>query len=546
MFIRLIICISICNGMNRIVNVSLSLPANINMRQSRQWALLLLGSLLLVFLRFDAIPVGLFFDDAHYLVLAESLANGDGYHLINYPHAPVEDAFPPGWPLLLTPAALLFPGNMVVPRLISLAFWLGALWLVLQLLGSRLERPFRWLLLLLVALNPNWVGAAGTAMSEPAYLCFTLLALWLWQQWRRPEASNGWLVGALAAAVYAALIRTIGISLLAGLLVSGFLTLPKRQRRFIFGGLGILLLALLPIFWFNARNGGMLFFSSLYSEHVQYVTANAGRFLRFWAQTAVSTERLADGVLPIFELGQANTLLGSAGLQLLSWAVLALVGLGFVLSLRKSQASEWYVLFYSAIFYVWIVYIDKVQPRILLPLIPFMYFYLVTTVAWISGKVRQPQQARATQVGMSVLGLLALLLLAHNVYSAVQPKRDQALDLTAGSSWIQANTPEDALVLTANAVSDYLYMRRHTLDYPRPTTDIEAYVLANGIDYVVVKPSIQSGQTDQLDDYTSALLAHLAANPARYTVAYTNTDYSVTVFQVQQSSSLTTYARITS
>ena len=66
----------------------------------------LLITLFLSLLRFNTIPVGTFFDDAHYLILAESLATGNGYNLINFPDMPPEDAFPPGWPLLLAPFSL--------------------------------------------------------------------------------------------------------------------------------------------------------------------------------------------------------------------------------------------------------------------------------------------------------------------------------------------------------------------------------------------------------------------------------------------------------
>lgn len=63
----------------------------------RYKVLILLGvvSAVVCLLRFDTIPVGAFFDDAHYIVLAESLAAGTGYRLVNLPSTPVEDAFPP-------------------------------------------------------------------------------------------------------------------------------------------------------------------------------------------------------------------------------------------------------------------------------------------------------------------------------------------------------------------------------------------------------------------------------------------------------------------
>jgi hypothetical protein len=63
--------------------------------------ILILASVLLGVLRFDSFQVGGYHDDAYYIVLAESLARGHGFRLINFPDAPIEVAFPPGWPLLL-------------------------------------------------------------------------------------------------------------------------------------------------------------------------------------------------------------------------------------------------------------------------------------------------------------------------------------------------------------------------------------------------------------------------------------------------------------
>ncbi|MEM8860242.1 MAG: hypothetical protein AAGD96_18090, partial [Chloroflexota bacterium] len=90
--------------------------------------------------RFNSIPVGIFFDDAHYLILSESLANGSGYRLINFPAMPIEQAFPPGWPLLLTPVAKLWPGNLIIPKFVTLGFALCSIWLANVLFKKRLSK----------------------------------------------------------------------------------------------------------------------------------------------------------------------------------------------------------------------------------------------------------------------------------------------------------------------------------------------------------------------------------------------------------------------
>src|SRR5260221_3554784 len=49
----------------------------------------------------DHYAVGVFHDDAMYVILARSIATGQGYRYLNLPGTPVASHFPPGYPLLL-------------------------------------------------------------------------------------------------------------------------------------------------------------------------------------------------------------------------------------------------------------------------------------------------------------------------------------------------------------------------------------------------------------------------------------------------------------
>ena len=77
-------------------------------------AIFVIISTFLGFLRFNSLQLGTSYDDAHYIILAESLSSGQGYELINFPRPQIERAFPPGWPILLTPFKFRFPGNYAV------------------------------------------------------------------------------------------------------------------------------------------------------------------------------------------------------------------------------------------------------------------------------------------------------------------------------------------------------------------------------------------------------------------------------------------------
>ena len=73
-------------------------------------------------------PVGVFQDDAIYVVLAKALASGEGFRMINMPGAPHGTHFPPGYPLVLAALWKLFPSfpdNIVVFKFLNAAFLAG-------------------------------------------------------------------------------------------------------------------------------------------------------------------------------------------------------------------------------------------------------------------------------------------------------------------------------------------------------------------------------------------------------------------------------------
>ncbi len=516
----------------------LFMTSDIKTTRNTYTAALVILSAVWSMVRFNDIPVGSFFDDAHYLVLAESLATGRGYHLINYPQSPLETAFPPGWPLLLVPVTAVFGTSLFWPRLLTFAFWLGSILLTGRLLAHRLPPPLAPLFLALVALNPHLIGMAGTAMSEAGFLFFTLLTLTQLQTWAdQPEKRTLWRLLAIGLAAFLALlVRTIGIALVAAVVISLLRTLRRQQLGWLLaaGGLGVVGLALLA--WFNQGVGGSLIFSQMYSGHLAYLLPRWAEFLRFWeVGTAVSPETLANAVVPVFELQAITARLTPGLMRLLAVAVLLLVAFGFGLRCRQMSAVEWYVLGYLAIFYVWIVYINTVQPRIALPLIPFATFYVVTAVhrliQWLM-HTASPQKAR--QLVQIALALLLVVHLGRNLYAALNPPRHDIADLTAGTTWMASNLPPDVVVMTPNPVPDYLYLHRLTVDYPPNVAQLPTQLAAHSVAYILVRPNLASGRQATLDARGIEILQFIQSSPSQFELIYQNQQKQVWVYRVEK------------
>src|ERR1700730_2310570 len=90
----------------------------IAVRATSWWPMALIGLAALGFamgvLIIDGAPVGVFADDAFYVLLARSVAEGQGFRFLNLPGSPAATHFPPGYPLVLAGlwrVAPSFPAN---------------------------------------------------------------------------------------------------------------------------------------------------------------------------------------------------------------------------------------------------------------------------------------------------------------------------------------------------------------------------------------------------------------------------------------------------
>jgi hypothetical protein len=73
----------------------------------------------------NTLPVGGFYDDAFYVVLAKSIATGHGYRNLNLPGTPFATHYPPGYPLFLALLWLIgpaFPANVLLFKLANALF----------------------------------------------------------------------------------------------------------------------------------------------------------------------------------------------------------------------------------------------------------------------------------------------------------------------------------------------------------------------------------------------------------------------------------------
>ena len=483
--------------------------------------LLIVASAILTILRFDSLQLGASYDDAHYIILAESLSSGQGYQLINFPRPQIERNFPPGWPLLLAPFTLLFPKNYDALKVVSLVLWLVSIFLVYKLFSKRLASPYLEMLTALVALNPLLVGASVTVMSESAYLFFSLLALLIFD--KTDGLKIGWLVLAVLLAFYSQQIRTIGVALIISLLV--ILLLSRR-----FKDMGIV--AALFVIGFmlqagiNLRNGGTVI-SSGYEAQVLSgsVIEKVGQV---WANVSGYFDQVVAGsLIPIF-----GTRLDSAlgGLFfILNFIILLVIVLGLLAWKPKLEWMHIYFIIYTAgILAFWNPNVGSVKARFLIPILPLLYFYFLHGLTWMVNKF---SPRFATRILYGIVGLIALTLFALNLQDWRSPIREQMTDLSIGAGWIAENAPQDAIVMVNEPVPAYVHVQRKTIGFPKNDQELEKYLDNQGIDYILISPLLQSPRSLELDRDIEDMASMLNSSPEKFMVVYANPEYNVTVYQ---------------
>ena len=157
-------------------------------------------------------------DNLTYVLLAESLLrSGDGYALSMAPGPPQpQTQYPPGYPLLLAPILLLLGRNFIALKLLSLVLTASSV-VAFSLFARQGRDKVSWLTLSVVfAVNPLVIDYSHWVLSEAAFLCCTVAAIWLLRKDEK-NPNLGWPFAlALAAQIFGFYIRQIGALLLVG------------------------------------------------------------------------------------------------------------------------------------------------------------------------------------------------------------------------------------------------------------------------------------------------------------------------------------------
>jgi hypothetical protein len=363
-----------------------------------------------------------------------------------------------------------------------------------------------------------------------------LLTFYLFDRWElAKENQSGWLLAlAIFLALFATLIRSVGFTLLIALL--GYLLLSRQWRYAGWAGGGLAVAAVPVVVWFSWRQGGDLLFSPTYSEHFASVGSQMVHYLQFWNHwPALSFEDMADALAPLFSLKWMVGLFGPAAVRTGSVLLLAVVAAGYAVAWRRPRPQEIFVGLYLGIFYLWTVYIGRVQQRQLLPLLPFLYYYAIRVFLWADTLAMRRFRLRRGLLPATALALLVAVSLARNVHEWQRPAGQRLINVSSGAAWLHQNAPANAVVMATNPEPAYLYTRRLTQPFPAGIEEIEPYLQNYSIGYILIQPHLiyWDAQKTRLDDFTvTKLLPYLASHPERFRRVYDDPAQNISVYQV--------------
>ncbi len=457
------------------------------------------GALAIYVLRLDR-TVGMFVDDAWYVLLAKAIASGHGFTMINSPTPGILPLYPPGFPALLSIVFRFspeFPQNVWMLKSVSIAAMMGVgmvtFWYFHR--ARRLPSYLSLAIAMATTITPPLVFlASSTVMSEPVFLLSSMLVIAFVERGVQLGDRGRlvrYVVPAAVFASYAFLTRSIAIALIGS--VALYLLKERQVRAAVVFAAGVLI-CVAP--W--------MFYSRLHAPTAEERAEQSGFIVQdyatqFWQRKAglarageISASELPERVwnnasqmmtrdagemivAKVFYIFQ-ETDSGAAGLSFV-FGLLCIAG--YISAVReKLTLAEIAVPATLCIVLLW----PWETFRFVLPLTAFALYYVLLglrSIFHVHLRLRE-QPRRPEWVGLTVLaGMIIVLHLYGNVSYLVLKYRAPASEPTGLMSafaeneevlrFIKERLPVGGVIASPNPALTHLYTDRKTIASDDPT-----------------------------------------------------------------------------
>ncbi|MBD3392148.1 MAG: hypothetical protein GF418_08725 [Chitinivibrionales bacterium] len=467
-------------------------------------------------------------DNAVYVILSQSLTDGEGYRQMHVPGEPRESLHPPLFPLMLAAARALWD-NLILAKIMVALFAVCATLLCYHYFKPQLRYltlPF----LILVVTSGMLSEYSTILMSEIPYVVLSIGALLLYDRSVSRPDNRLLFWGAIAASVLPAQVRGVGLSFTAAWIAGTLLT---KRYRYAVAHAGVYLLAFFAVRAVMSSSDSYLnhlFLRNTYDPEMGYATlqemglrvwANMGRY----AGTLVRTSLMpVPGKIPPGIAKTVSTIF--VGLVCVGW-------LRTLLSGRRLLAL--YVFFYFGILCLWQV--QWSGERFVIGILPMLYAFLLlgleAVLAFFDPERTQAATAffrrlaaefpsslspRKMRAVWAVLACVAAVNLYWQITAARHTGRMSPdwRNYYSCADWARIHTPADAVIMSRKSELFYLRSRRKGLNYPY-THDVEKVIETmekEGVTHVVHD---NFGWTKTTAKY---LYPAIVSHPDRFRIVY--------------------------
>lgn len=422
-------------------------------------------------------------DDGIYVTAAKALATGQGYRIISLPHEKPQTQVPPFYPFLLSLIWRVypqFPQNLGLMMMLSVIATVGFLAFSYRYLVKQ-NYATRWQALIIVsfaAINWRTMLHASSVMSDTMYALLSVCALYFAERYEKERTSWVTGVGAGAAIGLAFLTRSSGITLLVA--VAAYYVWRRQLKR---ASLPIAVASLFVLAWVgwtyanqsNAEGINAAYYSSYARGYSQVISDlqslnDTSIFVTWLTVVGTNILLLIIGSIPLACLGLRYDLPQIILVSLVLTTVI-LIAAGFVRQCWKGIRLLYiYLSFYLALY---LVHPGLAYDRYLLPIVPFLLFFLVSEInkpiSLVREELRSGKQL-AKRISAAFIASSLVISIGIAIFSnwfaiyeslgSLKKIASQALEGEEAIEWIKIHTdPSDVLICNRDTIY-YLYTGR--------------------------------------------------------------------------------------
>ncbi len=404
-------------------------------------------------------------DNAVYIILAESITSGKGYRNLHLPDESPHTQYPFGFPLLLSLPILLFGTNIIILKLFVVLTSIGALFFMYRLCELFFREKVDFIMAFYISI-PILITFNHWILSEMPFLCFSLAALYFFMKAKQDKEYLYFI--SIFLATYAFLIRMVGISLIAAMMLS--LALRKQYKYFIIFLL-IFLTVLIPWLIRSVSIGpeGGYIDQLLTKKPYLIESGKVGPrdlAIRGWNNFIFYS-------LLLLPLTLLTSILSPWILGVMGVMFIVLTIIGFVERRRRMFVVEYYFLFAVLLLLVW----PEVwaTERFLLPILPIIIIYIYIGLFQLERKIKFKYSVHLITGIFVFINLLSIFPQVKN--AVVNNNAYLRGDMYAGYrrdwrnyfdviEWIKENVPEEKIIMARKPEFVYLLSRHRSLTCP--------------------------------------------------------------------------------